>query len=297
MDNADIKITTAKRNGKATVFTDLFGMPVYAARLANDINPALNATEKDIQVLSLNSVLLNKPYNDLGLLVKNKLIILAEAQATWSVNVLVRMLVYFAFTLHEYIKNHNLYLYGSKKVKLPQPEFYVIYTGKRKNCPQQLSLAEEFFGGNDNIDIKINILTKPQKNSIIGQYIRFCHVFDEQMKTYGQTAKAVEETIRLCQDENVLKEYLTQKAEEVKNIMVTLFSQEEVMDAYGRECHRQGHAKGRREGRKEGEKAGWYKATVSYVRNLMNSKGLTALEAMETLAIAPEKQKELLAMI
>ena len=83
--------------------------------------------------------------------------------------------------------------------------------------------------------------------------------------------------------------------------MVTLFSQEEVMDAYGRECHRQGHAKGRREGRKEGreegEKVGWYKATISNIKNLMKNKSLTALEAMETLAIAPEKQKELLAMI
>ncbi len=34
-----------------------------------------------------------------------------------------------------------------RKAFLPKPEFYVIYTGKTKNCTKEISMAEEFFGG------------------------------------------------------------------------------------------------------------------------------------------------------
>ena len=62
----------------------------------------------------------------------------------------------------------------------------------------------------------------------------------------------VEETIRICRDENVLRDYLEERKQEVVTIMMTLFSQEEVMDAYGEDCRRAGHEEGHREGREEG---------------------------------------------
>ena len=37
-------------------------------------------------------------------------------------------------------------VYKSKKIRLPKPEMYVIYTGNRKERPEYISLAEEFFG-------------------------------------------------------------------------------------------------------------------------------------------------------
>ena len=41
--------------------------------------------------------------------------------------------------------------------------------------------------------------------------------------------KAIEETIRICQDEDVLREYLEEEREEVMDIMTTLFDQETIM--------------------------------------------------------------------
>ena len=43
---------------------------------------------------------------------------------------------------------------------------------------------------------------------------------------------AIKNTIRICRDKNLLKEYLENRAAEVENIMLTLFDQEEVMDIY-----------------------------------------------------------------
>ena len=73
------------------------------------------------------------------------------------------------------------------------------------------------------------------ENNIIGQYIIFCKVYNEQRKKYGQTKKAVTETIRICKDRNVLKEYLESKEQEVVDIMMTLFDDEQVLEAYAKD--------------------------------------------------------------
>ena len=38
--------------------------------------------------------------------------------------------------------------------------------------------------------------------------IIFTRVFDRQVRLYGRTRKAVEETLRICKDQDVLKAYL-----------------------------------------------------------------------------------------
>ena len=51
----------------------------------------------------------------------------------------------------DYFERTNQNLYKSKKVKMPVPELYVIYTGERKTKPSQILLSKEFFGGKTSI--------------------------------------------------------------------------------------------------------------------------------------------------
>ena len=92
----------ASRKGKDSVFLDLFGIPRYGAELVHALRPELDAAEQDIEYVSLHSVLMIKPYNDMGLLVKGRLLLCSEAQSTWSLNVLVRLFLYLAETYHRY---------------------------------------------------------------------------------------------------------------------------------------------------------------------------------------------------
>ena len=186
--------------------------------------------------MTLHSVLMIKSYNDLGLLIKDNLLICSEAQSTWSLNVLMRMFMYLAETYHRYIQNDkSMNIYGSKKITVPKPECYVIYTESKKNCPETLSLAEEFFDNNSTLDLRVKVLNKAGKSNIIEEYISFCHVLNEQVKLYGHTKKAIEETIKICQTQNILAECLEERKKEVSNIMSILFSQEEVTERYGYE--------------------------------------------------------------
>ncbi|MCM1124424.1 MAG: hypothetical protein NC416_17750, partial [Eubacterium sp.] len=50
-----------------------------------------------------------------------------------------------------------------------------------------------------------------------------------QREKYGMTEQAIKETIRICKDRNVLREYLERKETEVVTIMMSLFDDERIM--------------------------------------------------------------------
>jgi len=145
-------------------------------------------------------------------------------------NILVRVLLYLAQSYHEYFQCTNQDYYASRKVKMLKPELYVIFTGNRGQKPDKIFLSKEFFKGADiDIEVRAKVIYESDKDDIINQYIIFCKIFNEQTKRRGMTREAVAETIRICKDRNVLREYLLGKEKEVITIMMSLFDEEEIM--------------------------------------------------------------------
>ena len=58
-------------------------------------------------------------------------------------------------------------------------------------------------------------------------------MYDQQVRLYGRERKAAEETVRICKDRGVLREYLEAHEKEVVNSMIMLFEQEEAVKIYG----------------------------------------------------------------
>ena len=194
-----------------------------------------------MDIVTIDNVLTDNLYNDLGIMVGNsRLLLLLEAQSLWSVNILIRILLYLAQSYHEYFERTNQSLYKSKKVKMPKPELYVIYTGNKGRKPDIISLSQEFFDGADvDIEIKAQVIYESDKDNIINEYIVFCKVFNEQIKQQGMTKQAVTETIRICKDRNILKHYLSSKEVEVITIMMSLFDDEQIMRTYAKDIKRE----------------------------------------------------------
>ena len=118
-------------------------------------------------------------------------------------------------------------------MKIPRPELYVIFSGDKKDCPKYISLKDEFFDGVEAaIDAKVRVICDGRPRDIISQYIRFTKVAKEQIKIHGKTRKAIEETIRVCRDEDVLADYLKEREVEVMDIMTALFDDEEIERRY-----------------------------------------------------------------
>ena len=233
-DTKQIEEVMAKRTAKNSVFLDLFQNKSYLLKLYKTLHPEdTTATEDSLTDVTITNVLTDNLYNDLGFIVNNKLMILVEAQSTWTVNILIRILLYLAQSYHEYFQRTSQDYYKSKKVKMPKPELYVIFTGNKGRKPDKISLSKEFFEGADiDIEVKAKVIYESDTDDIINQYIIFCKVFNKQTKQHGMTQKAVTETIRICKDRNVLMEYLAQREKEVVTIMMSLFDEEQIMKSF-----------------------------------------------------------------
>ena len=233
-DTKQMQAVMAKRTAKNSVFLDLFQNKSYLLKLYKTLHPEdTTATEDSLTDVTITNVLTDNLYNDLGFIANNKLMILVEAQSTWTVNILVRVLLYLAQSYHEYFQRTSQDYYKSKKVRMPKPELYVIFTGNKGRKPDRIVLSEEFFRGADiDIEVKAKVIYESDTDDIINQYIIFCKVFNEQTKQHGMTREAVTETIRICKDRNVLREYLLDREKEVVTIMMSLFDEEQIMKSF-----------------------------------------------------------------
>ncbi|MCI9125283.1 MAG: hypothetical protein HFH35_14695 [Eubacterium sp.] len=234
-DTKQTQEVKAKRTAKNSVFLDLFQDKKNLLKLYQTLHPEdTDTTEDTLDIVTIDNVLTDNLYNDLGIMTgNNKLLLLLEAQASWTVNILIRILLYLAQSYHEYFERTSQSLYKSTKVKMPKPELYIIYTGNKGKKPDIISLSQEFFDGAEiDIEVRATVIYESNTEDIINQYIIFCKVFDEQRKLYGMTEQTVRETIRICKDRNILKEYLISREKEVVTIMMSLFDDEQIMKTY-----------------------------------------------------------------
>ena len=102
-----------------------------------------------------------------------------------------------------------------------------------------------------------------------------------QVKKFGRTKKAIEETIGICSDKDILREYLEAHRKEVVDIMTQLYDREREMKLYVKE--------------KENEAA--RKSTLEAIKKLMKKLKMSAKEAMDFLEISPKDQKTYLPML
>ena len=289
------KPASVKHTIKDSVFRDLFSQPQYLLQLYQALHPEdTSATENDLAIITLHTAMTNGIYNDLGFQVNDRLIVLIEAQSTWSENIIIRSLLYLAYTYKNLFQKEQTNLYSSKKINLPFPELYVIYTGEQKNKPSSISLKNEFFNGRSCcLDVSLKVICLNNEMNIINQYIIFCRVASEQIRLHGRTTATIKEIIRICKDMNVLKAYLTSREKEVSDIMFILFDDEEIMRNYQKELIADATAEGMEKGMKKGMEKGMEKGEISGVKKLIAA-GITSFEAIKASGLYTPSQLEAL---
>ena len=279
MVQSEVKTVTAgkeamlNRQIKDSVFSDLFGDKKRLLELYRALHPEDEAaSEGDIDNVTMKNILMVDLYNDLGFTVRDKLLLLVEAQSTWTVNVVFRLFLYLAETWEEYVKATEQNVYGTKKVVLPLSECYVVFTGDRKGRPDVISLFDEFIAprahslpdspeaaANEDraIDLKVRVIFSSEGDEacedgscmdILQQYIAFSRELDRQFAQKGRTIEALKEAIERCKRRNILREYLQTREKEVIKIMTMLFDQGYVNEIACKEREAKGRAIGRIEG-------------------------------------------------
>ncbi len=229
-------MTTVKYKIYDSVFLDLFSIAKYRLELYKVLlgdKAKKDVTEEDVEILNIDKVFTNDLYNDLGFIVDNELIGLVEAQSTYTKNIAIRLLSYTARSLEEYIVSDKsrLNVYNNSKVKIPCIKLYTIYTGEKQVETHYINLKElmEDVGIESDIDLRVKVIHTEDKNNVLGQYINFTKVFRAEIKKYSKYKntqeyeslkfKAIEDTIRICKNNNILKEYLAKRETEVINML------------------------------------------------------------------------------
>ena len=102
------------------------------------------------------------------------------------------------------------------------------------------------------MEVEAKVIYDSKQGDILNQFVTFTKVFDQQRKLYPDDKRlAVQETIRICREQDVLKDYL--EGEEAIAVMFTFADQEREFNRALREERIAGEASGEARGEARGE--------------------------------------------
>ncbi len=225
---------------------------------------ALENTDYDsgvkLEIQTLEDAIFGKVKNDLAFTIDDsRFVVLIEHQSTENPNMPLRMLSYIARVYEKIVTNHNLY--GTKLIRIPFPEFYVLYNGKGQFPEErELRLSDAYLEGTgkSSLELKIRVLNvNYEKHAAIlnrcktlSEYSRFVHMVRKFKTEEGlELETAIKKAMNTCIEQGVLREFLLRHGSEVRNMIFHELSDEE----YGRIREEDGYEKGYEAGRAESE--------------------------------------------
>ena len=140
-----------KRNYQDSLFRFMFSDKESAIELYNAIEGTNYSMDTEVVFRTLENVFYVESKNDLSFEIDGKYVVLTEHQSTVNYNMPIRHLEYIAQTYRNILKDEDLY--KRKRITIPIPEFYVIYTGNENLDENELCLSESF-------------VSQPPKNSL-----------------------------------------------------------------------------------------------------------------------------------
>ena len=246
--NKDLDGRPIERRYQDTVFRDLFKRKKYFLQLYKTLHPDTVFTEDDLKWMAMENVITTGLFNDVAYLVGNTLMVFMEHQSTIDNKMPLRFLLYYADSLMRYLKEKEISLHSKIKVMLPSVEFYLVYSGDKKLNVKELRLSDSFVVPTESIEVTVKVINKGDYvGSVANNYLIFVYKVKELIKKYGNSAggrrKAVINAIDYCISNNILKEYLSERKEEVTYMFIEEITQEQYNDILREE--------GREEGREE----------------------------------------------
>ncbi len=220
-----------------SVFADYFTFEDNLKKLYKILlgeNAREDIKREEIEILNIDKVFVDDLYNDLCFKVDDELIVLVEAQSTYTKNIVTRLLFYVAKDVERYIrtksKNNKLTdLYKEKAFILPKIKLYTVYTGKKVLKDHYIKLTDLMVKDKieSDIELKVKVICQVDEDNILSEYMKFCRVLREQKKKLGNTVEAIEKTIEICQDKGILKKYLEERKHEVKDMVSEFITTED----------------------------------------------------------------------
>lgn len=232
-----------KRAYKDSVFVDLFAKDITARENFISLYNALHDDQLDpvtakITPIVLEHVLYHGYFNDVSMLVNDKIVVFAEHQSTINENMPLRFLGYVSRVYEQMMDSRKRF--ARKLQMLPTPEFYVFYNGKTGYPKEKiLKLSDAFLKKpqkaenlknmqfpleiivkviNINVDASSEILTKCKPLNEYSSFIEIMHKY-----SVAGNEKSFSLAIQKAIDAGILSNYLQRRRKEVENMVTGMY--------------------------------------------------------------------------
>jgi len=220
---------------KDSVFSTLFNNPDTLRELYSAIEGITIPPDMPIGINTLTDVLIKEKINDLSFTIDNRLVVLIEHQSTISENLPLRLLEYIGKIYGKIVSSKRRY--HSKLVKIPRPEFIVLYNG---NDPfsdyKKLHLSDAFMdvqglklSESDKLPLEliahvynINQGHNPEilkKSITLDSYSHLISKIWEYRNSGLILEEALELAIKYCVENNILRDFLKKHGSEVYSML------------------------------------------------------------------------------
>ena len=219
------------RKYKDSVFTDLFGSDKTGKENFLALYNALSGNVFKLEEVSLERKVIERSLyktfnNDVSWEINGKLIVLVEHQSTVNENMPFRCLEYVTRIYEGIVPIKERY--AEKVYKIPNPDFYVVYIGKKElPLEQELRLSNAFYekdGSKLELVVKVKncsdskLLPLAGNCDILKQYCQFIEIVEQNYNRVFPK-RSFKKAIEIAMEQGILTDYLDRKSREVINML------------------------------------------------------------------------------
>jgi hypothetical protein len=228
----------ANREHKDSVFTAFFRDKSRLIELYNAIANTNYPPDTDIQINTLENILLTGPVNDISFLLDEKLVILVEHQSTINLNMPLRFLLFIASIYERLLEASNLY--KRKLAEIPRPEFITLYNGK-DDMPDRivLRLSDAFkgVGGQISLELKVVVYNINQgrngqmmgRSRSLADYAAIIAKIREYQARGVTLEEAIVNAVLYCKEHGIMEDFLERRGSEALNMLNMEFKLEDAL--------------------------------------------------------------------
>ena len=223
----------------------LFSEPALLRELYCALEGVSLPPDVPVTINTLENALFMGQINDVSFEIGGKLVVLVEHQSTINTNMALRLLMYIGRVYEKIIEGRNVY--SSKRLTIPQPEFFVLYNGTDPFPDNEiyhlsdsfeklkdLGLEEKDFPSLELV-VKVININEGRNEAIadrckkLAEYSAFVAKARVFLKELGSKEEAVKEAVKYCEKHGILREFLKLHAAEVLGMLFTEWNLEDAM--------------------------------------------------------------------
>ena len=277
------------REFKDGMFRTLFNDKEKMLELYNAVSDEQMGEEaiENIEALTIETPLYIGSRNDLAFSINGKSMFFCEQQSTKSGNIALRMASYFGKTLDMMFGSE---IYGTRKVMMPAPVFYVFYLGKPDAPEVETFRLSDHYKENapeNSIEVVVkvyNICYSENKEILkrsrtLREYSLFISYVNENLDKGMDLEDAVAVAVKRAKKVGVLVDFLNKYATEVEGMLTGI-----TVEEYGEVMKREGFDDGKAAGLEQGRAA---------VAKALKDKGVDIEIIAETSGLSKEEIEKL----